>query len=105
MSLTNLEKDFLELALKMLRFFADSFLLQEMSSRLVFRLHFTIVYTILKFLGLIFNEFFIVLDLFVEDHILLEFVFVFEKKRVFDYIRKSHSFFAVHYENALKKVL
>ncbi len=41
----------------------------------------------------------------IERCILFELIFIFNKQRMFDYVRKSHSLFAVNNKNTFEKVL
>lgn len=84
-------------------FLADRLLSKQMGSRFVLWLHLT-VSSILEAIGLIFEVFFIFLELVVEDNVFLELVLVVTEKRVFDDVGEGHSFLAVHYEYSLEEI-
>lgn len=88
----------------MLGLCTDYLFLEEMSPGLVFRFHFA-VHAVFLTCHLIFLVFLHFLQLFVEDNVVLELVFILQKERVLDNVGESHALFAVHYENALEEVL
>lgn len=104
MCLADLEADLLQLLLDVLRLAADCLLLQQVCPRLVLRLHLR-VKPILLSSCLILLVFLRLLQLVIEGHVVLEFSLVLGQQGVLHDIGESHSFLAVHYENALEEVL
>ena len=88
----------------MLTFLADCLFLEQMSSGLIFRFHLRIS-SVLKFVRLISEILFILLELIVKHDILFEFILVVMEKRMFNYIGECHSFLTVHHENSPEEIL
>jgi hypothetical protein len=84
--------------------FAYSFFTKEMSSRFILRLHLTFS-SILKFIDFIFECFIILLNFIVKNNVFFKFIFVIDKKRMLNYVRKCHSFFAINNENSFEEIL
>lgn len=74
-----------------------------MSPRFILWLHLAI-HAILLSIDLIFFILFSFLQFFVKDNIILKFIFVLFKKRVFHDVRESHTFLAIHHKDALEKI-
>lgn len=101
--LADFEENFFKLTLQMLGLGTNHFLLQKMRSWFILRLHLAIHVVLLSHV-LIFFIFFIILQFLVKDNIILKFVFVLFKKRVFHDVRESHAFLAIHHKDAFEKI-
>ena len=101
--LADFEENFFKLTLQMFGLGTNHFLLQKMRPWFIFWLHLAI-HAVLLSSDLIFFILFIVLQFLVKDDIILKFVFVLFKKRVFHDVRESHAFLAVHHKDAFEKI-
>jgi len=104
LNLTYLKVYLLKLSLQVLALLADSLLPQEVGPRFVLRLHFA-VSSVLESVRFVLEVLFVLFELIVEDDIFFELVFIVAEKGVFDDVREGHSFFTVHHEYSLEKIL
>jgi hypothetical protein len=103
-SFADFEENLFEFFLKMFRLAADSLLLEEVSSGLVFWLHLAFN-SVLIAIGFVFLVFFILLQLVVEYYVILEFVLIITEERVFDDVGETHTLLAVDHEDPLEEIL
>ena len=79
------------------------FFLEQVSSGIIFRLHFAIESILLDIF--IFFILLVFLEFIIENYVIFEFILVFSEKRMFDHAGESQPFFTVNHENSLEKVL
>jgi hypothetical protein len=88
----------------MLGLVTDVLLFEQMRPGLILWLHLAF-HTVLMVDQFILFVLFIILQLFVKNHILFKLVLVIQEKRVLDNIRETHPLLTINHEYFLKKIL